>query len=59
MSRRRKNMIEIKQLLKLKIKGLSHRAIAPMLGMNRKTVDEYLIFLKRLGKSCLGMKKSS
>ena len=51
MSRRRKNMIEIKQLLQLKIKGLSHRAVAPMLGMNRKTVDEYLNFLNRSGKS--------
>jgi len=51
MSRGRKNMIEIKQLLQLKIKGLSHRAVAPMLGMNRKTVDEYLNFLNRSGKS--------
>jgi len=51
MSRRRKNMIEIKQLLQLKIKGVSHRSIAPMLGMNRKTVDEYLNFLKKSGVS--------
>ena len=48
MSRRRKNMIEIKQLLQLKIKGLSHRAIAPMLGMNRKTVDGIPEFSKSI-----------
>ena len=36
-----KNLMDISAILKLKEKGLSNRAIAKTLGINRKTVNKY------------------
>jgi len=49
MSRRRKDIMEIKQLLHLKLKGFSNRAIGELAGMNRKTVNDYINYLKGSG----------
>lgn len=41
MANKRINMLEIKQLIQLKLKGISNREISRRLSINRKTVDQY------------------
>lgn len=51
MSRPRKDIMEIRQILQLKQKGYSNRKIADSLGINRNTVNKYVRYFKRLDKS--------
>jgi len=50
MAAKRKDIMDIRQILQLKSKGLSNRKIASMLGISRNTINEYISFLKSLDK---------
>ena len=45
MAGHRKDMLDIQRIIQLKAKGESNRSIAKMLGINRKTVNEYILNL--------------
>lgn len=51
MAAKRKDIMDIRQILQLKSKGLSNRKVATMLGISRNTINEYISFLKSLDKS--------
>lgn len=51
MANKRINMLEIKQIIQLKLKGVSNREISRRLFVNRKTVDEYVRHFKGLEAS--------
>lgn len=51
MANKRINMLEIKQLIQLKGKGISNREISRRLSLSRKTVNEYVKHFKKLGLS--------
>lgn len=51
MANKRIDMLEIKQLIQLKEKGISNREISRRLFINRKTVDQYIKSFKKLGLS--------
>jgi len=50
MAAKRKGIVDIRQMLQLKTKGLSNRKIASILGINCNTINEYISFLKSLDK---------
>ncbi|WP_185974434.1 helix-turn-helix domain-containing protein, partial [Litoribacter populi] len=49
MAGQRINIMELRSLIAFKQKGLSNRKVAALLGVNRKTVDEYIKRFKELG----------
>ena len=50
MAGHRKDMLDIQRIIQLKARGESNRSIARLLGINRKTVNEYILNLKNAGK---------
>jgi predicted transcriptional regulator len=50
MAGHRKDMLDIKRIIQLKARGESNRSIASLLGINRKTVNEYILSLGGSGK---------
>jgi hypothetical protein len=46
----RKDMLDIQRIIQLKAHGESNRSIARLLGINRKTVNEYILDLGGSGK---------
>jgi transposase len=50
MAAKRKDIMDIRQILQLKTKGLSNRKVATILGISRNTINEYISFLKSLDK---------
>ncbi len=51
MAKQRIEMINLKHVIRLKLKGVSNRCIAKQLGMGRQTVDKYVKWLKQTDKS--------
>ena len=51
MANKRIDMLEIKQIIQLNLKGVSNREISRRIHVNRKTVDQYVQYLKSLGIS--------
>lgn len=51
MANQRIEMINLKHIIRLKLKGISNRRIAKQLGMGRQTVDKYVKWLKQMDKS--------
>lgn len=46
-------MLDIRRIIQLKARGKSNRSIARLLGINRKTVNEYALYLQtRLSRQC-------
>ena len=45
MAGHRKDMLVIQRIIQLKARGESNRSIGRLLGINRKTVDEYILRL--------------
>lgn len=45
MAGHRKDMLDIQRIIQLKARGESNRSIAKLLGINRKTVNEYILNL--------------
>lgn len=45
MTGHRKDMLDIQRIIQLKTRGESNRSIARLLGINRKTVNEYILNL--------------
>jgi hypothetical protein len=45
MAGHRKDMLDIRRIIQLKFRGESNRSIARLLGINRKTVNEYILNL--------------
>jgi len=50
MAGHRIDMLDIQRIIQLKARGESNRSIARLLGINRKTVNEYILHLKATGK---------
>lgn len=50
MAGHRLDMLDIQRIIQLKARGESNRSIARLLGINRKTVNEYVLHLKTTGK---------
>jgi len=50
MAGHRKDMLDIQRIIQLKARGESNRSIARLLGINRKTVNEYILNLGGSGK---------
>lgn len=50
MAGHRLDMLDIQRIIQLKARGESNRSIARFLGINRKTVNEYVLHLKDTGK---------
>ena len=50
MAGHRKDMLDIQRIIQLKARGESNRSIVRLLGINRKTVNEYIHHLKNAGK---------
>lgn len=50
MAGHRKDMLDIQRIIQLKARGESNRGIARLLGINRKTVNEYILQLGVSGK---------
>ena len=51
MANKRIEMVDIKHILRLKLQGHSNRSISRHLGINRKTINKYIQFFKRDGRS--------
>ncbi|WP_416276580.1 helix-turn-helix domain-containing protein [Pedobacter sp. MR2016-24] len=45
MTGHRKDLLDIRRIIQLKARGESNRSIARLLGINRKTVNEYILNL--------------
>jgi DNA-binding NarL/FixJ family response regulator len=61
MAGQRIEIMEIRNLISLKAKGLSNRKIADLLKINRKTVDSYISrfsYLKLSSEELLGLEKA-
>ena len=50
MAGHRKDMLDIQRIIQLKARGESNRSIARLLGINRKTVNEYILNFGGSGK---------
>lgn len=50
MAGHRIDMLDIQRIIQLKARGESNRSIGRLLGINRKTVNEYILHLKETGK---------
>ncbi|GAA0882852.1 hypothetical protein GCM10009120_14490 [Sphingobacterium siyangense subsp. cladoniae] len=50
MAGHRIDMLDIQRIIQLKARGESNRSVARLLGINRKTVNEYVLHLKTTGK---------
>lgn len=50
MAGHRKDMLDIQRIIQLKARGESNRSIARLLSINRKTVNEYILNLKKAGQ---------
>jgi transposase len=51
MAYKRKDIMEIRQMILLKIQGKSNRQIAKLLGINRNTINNYIQLFKSKGKN--------
>jgi hypothetical protein len=50
MAAHRKDLLDIQRIIQLKARGESNRSISRLLGINRKTVNEYILNLGGSGK---------
>ena len=50
MAGHRIDMLDIQRIIQLKARGESNRSVARLLGINRKTVNEYVIYTPHLVK---------
>ena len=57
MAGHRKDMLDIQRIIQLKARGESNRSIARLLGINRKTVNEYILNLGGSGKDFLELSR--
>lgn len=57
MAGHRKDMLDIRRIIQLKSRGESNRSIARLLGINRKTVNEYILNLGSSGKDFLELSR--